>query len=86
MFICAACLSKRRKTILSPYDEGNVETLTSIFLSPSDNETLPSCGSLLSEISKPEIIFILEINTELILLSCLRISFNIPSTLNLTTK
>ena len=54
MFICAACLSKRRKTILSPYDEGNVETLTSIFLSPSDNETLfHLVVSLLSEISKP---------------------------------
>ena len=60
-----------------------MDTLTSTFLSPRDNETLPSWGNLLSEISNPEIILILEISTEEILLSCDKTSLRIPSTLNL---
>ena len=84
ILICAACLSKILRTILSPYDDGNVDTLTSTLLSPRDKDTLPSWGSLLSEMSKPEIIFILEIRTEAILLSCLSISLSIPSILNRT--
>ncbi len=70
IFIWAECLSNNLKTTLSPYDEGKVETLTSTLLSPRESETLPSWGSLLSEISNPEIILILEINTDDILLSC----------------
>ena len=36
------CLSRSLSTTLSPYDEGSVETLTSTFLEPSDNDTRPS--------------------------------------------
>ena len=50
-------------------------------MSPNESDTLPSCGNLLSDISKPDMIFILEIKTEAILLSCLRISFKMPSIL-----
>jgi len=83
ILICADCLSRILNTILSPYDEGNVDTLTSTFLSPKESETLPSWGNLLSEISNPEIILILEIRTDAILLSWVSISFRIPSILYL---
>ena len=83
MFICDACLSKILITILSPYEEGKVETLTSTFLSPRDKETLPSWGKRRSEISRPDMILILDISTDAILLSWFKISFKIPSILNL---
>ena len=85
MFICADCLSRILRTILSPCDEGNEDTLTSIFLSPRERDTLPSCGNLLSDISNPDIILSLDIKTDEILLSCVKTSFNMPSTLYLIT-
>ena len=74
------------KTTLSPNEEGNVETLKSTSFFPIFIEILPSWGKRRSEISRLDIIFILEIIIWVMFFWYLRTSFKTPSTRNLIVK
>ena len=67
--------------LITPFDDGKIDTLKSTSLDFILNLNLPSCGSLRSAMFNSDMTFILETMELCMFFGRLSVSFNTPSTL-----